>query len=135
MGAFEDLARRAVVFIENDSGAVGKGRGERDDVPDIRTPPRVNTLIVIPDDHQVVARCGQHRRQLHLDGVGILKFIDGDVFEPLLISGEYVGKTGEELQGEQQQIVKVNAMSFEHHRAVGGVDPAYLALFGFLVLE
>ena len=77
---------------------------------------RVDRLVGIADDGQVLVLLGEHRQQPELGVVRVLVLVDHDVAETLLPGGAGVGVGLEQQHGLQDHVVEVHG--------VGGVQPA-----------
>src|SRR6185503_17812859 len=113
----------------------------QDDV-EVRAAPTIDRLIVVADDANTsispeglstgnyatpVGRPDHDQAsELVLNPVRILKFIDHHVAESLVIVVANLGHPGEQLDGLDQEVVKVQRVGLSQPRFVGLVDLRYL---------
>ena len=103
----EDLRGRAVVFHHHNGLRRGIDLVKVQQIPHVRAAPRVDGLIRVADDEKILVIAAQDLHQLILRRVDILKFIDHDVFQPLLPFEPDVLMRAEDIEGELDQIVVV----------------------------
>ena len=85
----------------------GVALGESHDVVKICTAPRVDTLRIVTHGHDLVVHA-EDVDDLGLQAVGILKFVDQNVLEALLILRRYLGVLAQELEQVFEQIIVVD---------------------------
>ena len=108
IGAIQHLAGAAVVFLQLDDGRVREEALEIQDIGNLRTAPAVDGLVVIAHHAHIVLRPHQLAQQAHLQGVGVLELVHGDVGEtlvPLLVNG---GVAAQQSLGEDEQVIEVD---------------------------
>jgi hypothetical protein len=101
-----------VVLLQADLGGARERLLEAEDVPDLRTSPAVDALIVVADGADVAALARELADQLQLCAVGVLELVDQEVPKSSNVPAEHVGVLAEEAEREQEQIVEV-------HRSLG----------------
>ena len=84
-GGGEDVRGRAVILFEPDDRRAGEILLEAQDVGDLGAAPRIDRLVVVADAAEVAALLGEQAQPEILGLVGVLIFVDQDVFEALLI--------------------------------------------------
>ena len=103
----QDRLRRAVVLLEPDHACALELLFKREDVLDRRTAEFVDRLIVVADDADIFVSAREQRRQLVLQLVRVLILVDHDVVELLLVIGPHVLEGLEQLDGLEDDVVKV----------------------------
>ena len=88
-GRAQDVRGGAVVLLEPDDPRAGKILFEAQDIGDLRPAPRIDRLVVIADAADILARLGEQPQPEILAGIGVLIFVDQDIFELLLILLEH----------------------------------------------
>ena len=104
----EDHLGRPVVLLELDDHRVREIAIEVEQVARLGAAPRVDRLVVVPDDGEVARRLGEPAHEVVLDAVGVLELVDQDVAEPdaRAIRARDLGlPPGQHLQ---QQVVEVD---------------------------
>ena len=110
IGCGQDILRRAIILLKLDRLRLGKVLLEIQDVADIRAAPAVDGLIGIADDAEIVMTACQKRCEPVLCAVRILIFVDEDVAEtPLILLTQFV-VIFQKVDGEQQEIVKIQSI-------------------------
>ena len=108
VGRAKDGVRRAVILLQLDHRRVRKVRLEFEDVAHLRAAPAVDGLVVVAHHRHVLPSVREVRHEFELEPVGVLKFVHHEVAKfplPLLAHRRVLG---EQLVGEQQQIVKIH---------------------------
>lgn len=110
--AAADVAVRTIILLQPDDVLDPELPLEIAHVADFRTPKAVDGLIVVADTKQACPlRLAIRRQQLQplvLEAVGILKLIDQDMTEAILIVTSYRFVTLQQLIGTQQQFCEVD---------------------------
>lgn len=75
----------------------------------IRPPPGVDGLVRIPHNEQVLVIPAQHLHQIILGLVYVLELVNHNIFQPLLPFPPDIGMLLEDVQGEHNQIIIVQA--------------------------
>ncbi len=104
------MAGRAVVLLELDDGGVGVVLAEGQNVLDVGAAPRVDRLVVVADDHEVLVLACEQVGDGVLDAVGVLVLVDADLAEALLVVIEHLGVLREKLEGLDQEVVEVHGV-------------------------
>jgi hypothetical protein len=95
---------------------------EIEDVPHIRSAPRVDRLVWISDDAQVAVVGGELLYEAVLDSVGVLVLVDEDVLEAALVVAQHLREALEELDRLEQQIAEVEGTRVGEEALVAGVE-------------
>ncbi len=101
------MRRRAVVLLEPDHRGARKIALEAENVGDLRPAPAVDRLVVVADAAQVAARLGEQLQPFVLDGIGVLIFVDQQIFEAGAVALEHVLVGAQDDQYVEQQIAEV----------------------------
>ena len=110
MGCCQNISTGPVVLLQLDDLCLWKIPLKTKNVADVRTPPLVNTLVIIADDTQIfMSRC-QHFYNLILDVICILVLVHHDVLKPLLIVLQYRLIPLQHVKSIYQKIVKVHGI-------------------------
>src|SRR3546814_2087018 len=102
----QDLRGRAVILREPDHRRAGEILVEAQDIRDLRAAPAVHRLVVVTDDTDILARLREQAEPEILDGVGVLIFVDEDIFEAVLIL------RSEEHTSELQSLMRISYAVF-----------------------
>ena len=86
MSRRQNIADRPVVLFQLNNLGLREILLKVQDIPDIGTPPLINTLVIVTHNTQIMVTFRQHLNQLVLDMVGVLIFVHHDVLEFSLIS-------------------------------------------------
>ena len=129
IGEFKYRAGRAVILFKFEYFHRGEMPLEHEDVFNLSTAPPVNTLVVIPDGENPLMTAGKQLDQEQLCGIGVLIFVDQNVFEPLLIRLEDFRMFTKQNHGIHQQIVEIHCLLFTQRLLIGGID-THQFLFG-----
>ena len=89
-GGGEDVRGRAVILLEADDLRARKILLEAQDVGHLGAAPGIDRLVVVADAADVLALLGEQAEPEILGLVGVLIFVDEDIFEALLIVFEHV---------------------------------------------
>ena len=108
----EDLGRGAVVLHHEDRLRAGVFLVEIEQIPHVRPAPGIDGLVRVADDEKVFVIAAQRLHQFVLRLVDVLKFVDHDVFEPLLPLQADLLVFRENIQREDDQIVIVEREAF-----------------------
>src|SRR3546814_9394715 len=106
-GRAENVRGRAVILFELDDRRAGEILLELEDILDLRAAPRIDRLIVVADAGDVLVILREQAEPEILDRVGILIFVDHDVFEALLILFQHVAMCLEDDEHVEQQIAEI----------------------------
>ena len=101
----KDFRRGAVIFHHHDGLRRGIDLVEVQQVAHVGSAPCVDGLIGIADDKQVLVILAQHLHQRVLRRVNVLKFVDHDVFQPLLPLEADILVRAENVEREDDQVV------------------------------
>ena len=115
----EDLRRRAVVLLEAHDRRVGEPFGEAEQVLGRRAGERVDRLVVVAHDAEVVARAEPSVEQPGLERVHVLVLVDGEGVEPGPDDLRGLGVLVEQSQGETEHVLEVEAS----HRVLAALVP------------
>ena len=107
VGRVQNIGRAAVILLQLDHRCVGKVLFKIQDIADIRAAPAIDGLIVVAHHAQVAAFTGNQAHQLILGVVGILIFIHMHILKAALIVFQHRRMLHKQLQGFDQQIVKI----------------------------
>ena len=107
VGRVQNIGRAAVILLQLDHRRVGKVLFKIQNVADIRAAPAIDGLVVIAHHAQVAAFAGNQAYQLILGVVGILIFIHMHILKAALIVFQHRRMLHKQLQGFDQQIVKI----------------------------
>ena len=128
------LRGRPVILLEPDYRRAGKVLFEAQDVRDLGAAPRIDRLVVVADAADILARLRQQPQPEILAGVGILIFIDEDIFEALLIMFEHIAVIFQDHQHVQQQVAEIAGVERLQPRLIQRIEMAALAVgIGFPV--
>ena len=111
VGGLDDGASGAVVLLQLIGLRCGVVVAERENILDLRTAERVDTLRIVTHDAHPTVQLREATDDDVLGEVGILILIHQDVVKQLLILAQHIGAVPEQDVGLQQQVVEV-------HRAV-----------------
>ncbi len=85
IGSFQNRAGGAVILFQTNGLYVVKILHKALDVLDTGTAPAIDRLIIVTDNHDLAAVSGEQADPGILNAVGILKFIDQNMAEALLV--------------------------------------------------
>ena len=105
----QDLRCGALIFHHQDRPRTGKDLIEVQQIPDVCSAPGIDRLVGITHDEEIVVIAAQHLHQRVLRLVDVLKFVDHDVFEPLLPLEPDVLVLLENIERELDEVVVVEA--------------------------
>jgi hypothetical protein len=89
-GGGEDVRGGAVILLQPDDLGAGEILFEAQDVGDLGAAPGIDRLVVVADAADVLALLGEQAEPEILGLVGVLIFVDQDIFEALLIELQHV---------------------------------------------
>jgi len=92
IGHLQDFRRTAVVRFQTEELTVRVAFREREDVSIIGAAKGIDTLRIVPYDHNIPVMDGEEIRDFSLQGVDILVFIYEDVQEPFGVIVPYLRK-------------------------------------------
>ena len=124
----KDMASRAVVLFELDHFGIGKILLEIEDVGDVGATPRVNRLVVVAHDHQVLVLGSEQICDLVLNVVRVLILVHADVAESLLVLFEHLGTTAQKLERAHQQVIEIHGVCSAQATLQLGIDARGLFL-------
>ena len=110
IGRVQDGGGAAVIFFQFDDGGIWKKTFEFQDIADLGPAPAVDGLVVVPHYADIVFRPHQMAQQAHLEAVGILEFIHGDIAEALLPRFPDVPVLLQQFVRQNQQVVKIHGI-------------------------
>ena len=97
----------AVILLQLDHLGFGKILLEAQDIGDFRTAPRIDRLVIITDAADILMALREQAQPEILRAVGVLIFVDEDIFEPLLVALQDFPVGLQQVEDMQQQIAKV----------------------------
>ncbi len=121
-GGIQDVVGGPVVLLQPDDLAPRVVLLEVQDVVEIRAPPPVDGLVVVPDHAQVPVGPAEEVDDLVLGVVRVLVLVHQHVPPEILVVREDVGLVTEEQHRQHQQIVEVHGMAGAQAVLVEGVD-------------
>ena len=113
------MAGGAVIALQANHLGAGEILVEAQDAADLGAAPAIDRLVVIADAANIVAPARQQAQPQILRHIGILIFIDQNIFEASLILRQYLGLGGEDGQIVRQEIAEI--------RRVGDSKPLLIA--------
>ena len=123
VGGVENHLGRPVILLELDDLRIRVVLLERKDVAHVRAAKRVDRLVVVAHDGQIPELAAEVAHHQVLRPVGVLVFVDHDVFEALLIFLEHLRVAVEEPDGAHQEIIEVERMVLLEKGVVAEPDP------------
>ena len=114
----------AVIFLQQDHLRVGEEFFKLQDVRHLGTAPAIDGLVVVADHANVIRRSHQLLQQTHLQGVGILKFINGHTLVLFAKDIAHILVFGEQLFTENQQVIEINRILRAQFVLIGGGEYA-----------
>lgn len=129
IGRVQDGGGAAVIFFQFDDGGIWKKTFEFQDIADLGPAPAVDGLVVVPHYADIVFRPHQMAQQAHLEAVGILEFIHGDIAEALLPRFPDVPVLLQQFVRQNQQVVKIHGILRLKFPLVGGGDVGRQVVF------
>ncbi len=127
VGGVEDALARAVVDLERDHECAGKRDLEVQDVPDVRAAPRVDRLIRVADDHEVLVTLGEQFHETELRPVGVLILVHEDERKTFPVPVQQLRIVLEELDRLHEQVVEVERVLVLEGLLVLGEDTSHVA--------
>ena len=103
----QNMRRGAVILFQLDHFGAGKILLELENIGDFRAPPGIDRLVIIAHYADVLARLCQQAQPQILDLIGVLIFIDQNIFEPVLIHLQNFRIAPQYVEHMQQQIAKI----------------------------
>ncbi len=129
VGRVQDGGGAAVILLQLDDGGVREKAFELQDVADLGAAPAVDGLVVVAYHADVVRGPHQMSQQAHLEAVGILELIHGDIAEALLPRLPDVPVLLQQLVRQNQQVVKIHGILRLKLPLVGGGDVGRQVVF------
>ena len=93
-----------------------------EDVANVGPAPAVDRLVFVAHDGEIAVGARQQANQVILGAVGVLIFVDHQVGELAIVTLPGLVVTAEQLDGEQQQVVKVGGIAFHQRSLVALVN-------------
>ncbi len=115
----EDVLRGAVVAFEANHAGGGKVARKAKKDGDVRAAPTIDGLVFIADDADVLLWAGEETKQIVLDAVGVLIFVDVDVSEALLPVVADLRRFLQEAGRAEQEIVEIEGVTLGEEFFVG----------------
>lgn len=112
IGRAEDFRGRAVIVGHHDGLCPGKLPVKVEQVSHIGAAPGINGLVGIAYDKQIFVIAAEHLHQLILETVDVLKFIDHDIFQPLLPFQPDILMFPKDVQGEFDEVIVIQTEAF-----------------------
>ena len=130
----KNLRRRTIILFEADHGRAGEILFEAQDVRNLGAAPRIDRLVVVADAANVLPLLRKQAEPEILAGVGVLIFVDEDIFEAVLILREYVAVGLQDYQHVEQKVAEIAGVERLQPRLIERVEMLALAVgVGFLV--
>ena len=129
IGRVQDGGGATVIFFQFDDGGIWEKTFEFQDIADLGASPAVDGLVVVSHYADIVFRTYQMAQQAHLEAVGILEFIHGDIAEALLPRLPDVPVLLQQFVRQNQQVVKVHGILRLKFPLVGGGDVGCQVVF------
>ena len=120
----QDVARRAVVLLQQHHLRLGEITLEVEQVPQIRGAPGVDRLVRVADCGDVAVRARERLRQPVLHEVRVLELVDQHVPVALRVALAHVRVLVEEPQHLAEEVVEVDRGAAPQRRLVALVDAA-----------
>ena len=92
------------------------------DVVHARAPPPVDTLVIVAADADILAFLRDHVCDLILQMVGVLIFVDENIFESILIICQHVFVFSQQRQCVKEKIVKIHRIVIFEFFLIQSVD-------------
>ena len=124
----KNMAGGAVVALKADHLRARKILVEAQDVIDLRTAPAINRLIVVADTADIRAALRQQAQPHILNDVGVLIFIDQNIFETFLIQPQHVRIFPQKPHAFQQQVAEIGGIQDFQPLLVQRIELAALAI-------
>ncbi len=135
VGRVENGLGGAEVLLQRHDGHVGKRLLELQDVAHLGPTPAVDALVGVTHHAHVAMGAPEEPHELVLGPVGVLKLVDQDVREALLVVLEHVRTCLEEVDGDHQEVVEIHGVGGEETLLVVGVDATDAAPVGVALVE
>jgi len=127
----DDRCRAAVVDGQVEALQAGQSLGQSDDPPHVGQAPRVDRLVVVPDEEDATLGTGEQDGQVELGAVDVLDLVHEEVPTPPAPAGQQVGVLPEQLVRPDDEVVEVEGAALGEGSLVGeegggdaGVEPA-----------
>ena len=117
----ENMRGGAVILLQLDHLGFGKILLEAQDVRDLRAAPRIDRLIIIADAADILMALGEQSQPEILRAVGVLIFVDENIFEPLLIAFQYLPVGFQQVENMEQKIAEVAGVQRDQSGLIGSV--------------
>ena len=118
------MLRAAIVFFELEDLRALEVFFEAQDHAVIAAAPRVDRLIVVADDRDVVVLGGEQRDEAVLRDIDVLILVDQHVLEALLVLAPGVRVALEQIDRADDQIVEIERVGFGQAALVFLIDVA-----------
>src|SRR5207247_5925648 len=118
--------RGPVILLEADDGGVRVVPLKIEDIADIGTAEGIDALGVVADDANIPVLLSEEFYEYILGPVGVLILVDKDKPEAVLVFGQDLFLTLEELDRLQEKVVEVHGVIRLQALLVFGVDPCRL---------
>ena len=109
----EDGRERAIVLLQLDHSRIREIVFETEDVPDVRSPPRVHGLVVIADHRDLPVFLGEQLHQQVLRAVGVLILIHQDMPEEISIVRKPFREEAQNIDHAHEQVVEVQGVGLQ----------------------
>ena len=120
-GGGENMRGGAIILLELDHRGFGKILFEAQDIGDFRAAPRIDRLVIVADAADVLAALREQAQPEILRAVGVLIFVDQDIFEPLLVALQDFAVGLQEVEDMQQQVAEVAGVERDQAGLIGRV--------------
>ena len=121
IGEVKDLRGAAVVRLDLVYRGLRMALIEAHDIFEVGSAPGVDALSVVAHRHDLMVYC-DGIDDFGLQTVGVLKLIDQNMAEALLVEGSYIGVLLEQFEEVFQQVIIIGYLLFQLHLPVGLVD-------------
>ena len=112
----------AIILLQLDDLGARKVLLELQDIGHFRAAPRVDRLVVVPHHADILAVLCEQAEPKVLDLVGVLIFVDQDVFEAVLVLLQHIRMLPEDVEHVQQQIAEIASVQRLQARLIGLVQ-------------
>ena len=120
-GGGENMRGGAVILLELDHRGVRKILLEAQDIGDFRAAPRIDRLVVVADAADILVALREQPQPEILRAVGVLIFVDQDIFEPLLVALQDLAVGFQQVEDMEQQVAEVAGVERDQPGLIGGV--------------
>ena len=135
MGCRQYVGGGPVILLQLDDPSPLKVLFKIQDIFNIRTPPLVNALIVIPHYADILMGFRQQIDKPVLHVVGVLVFVYHDVPESLLILRQYRFLPFKQQDGVPDQVVEVHGVVLLQDCFIGSVQLPHSPLLGVVLVQ